>query len=229
MPRKITIAIDGYSSTGKSTMAKALAQHLGYLYVDSGAMYRAVTWWALNNDWIQEHSIDIDQMLQHLPELSLELTTSNEGFMDVWVNGEKITEAIRSMEVAQRVSQIASIAEIRHFLVAKQQQMGQKKGVVMDGRDIGTVVFPDAELKVFVQADAQVRAKRRYDELQAKGQIVDFQEILANVNDRDHQDTHRAVSPLVQAKEARVLDNTQMGREEQLALLVNWADQAINQ
>ncbi|MFZ9672858.1 MAG: (d)CMP kinase [Flavobacteriaceae bacterium] len=229
MSRKITIAIDGYSSTGKSTMAKALAQHLGYLYVDSGAMYRAVTWWAMNNGWIQEHSIHIDQMLLHLPELSLKLTTSNEGFMDVWVNGEKITEAIRSMDVAQRVSQIASIAEIRHFLVAKQQQMGREKGVVMDGRDIGTVVFPDAELKVFVQADAQIRAKRRFDELKAKGQIVDFQEILANVNDRDHQDTHRAVSPLVQAADARVLDNTQMGRAEQLALLIDWADQAIHQ
>jgi cytidylate kinase len=228
MSRKITIAIDGYSSTGKSTMAKALAQHLGYLYVDSGAMYRAVTWWAMNNGWIQEHSIDIDQMLHHLPELSIELTTSSEGYMDVWVHGEKITDAIRSMEVAQRVSQIASIAEIRHFLVAKQQQMGLEKGVVMDGRDIGTVVFPQAELKVFVQADAQVRAKRRFDELQAKGQIVDFQEILANVNDRDHQDTHRAVSPLVQAEDARVLDNTQMGRAEQLTLLINWADQAIN-
>ncbi|MGA1385323.1 MAG: (d)CMP kinase [Flavobacteriaceae bacterium] len=229
MSRNITIAIDGYSSTGKSTMAKALAQHLGYLYVDSGAMYRAVTWWAMNNGWIQEHSIHIDQMLLHLPELSLKLTTSNEGFMDVWVNGEKITEAIRSMDVAQRVSQIASIAEIRHFLVAKQQQMGREKGVVMDGRDIGTVVFPDAELKVFVQADAQIRAKRRFDELKAKGQIVDFQEILANVNDRDHQDTHRAVSPLVQAADARVLDNTQMGRAEQLALLIDWADQAIHQ
>jgi cytidylate kinase len=192
-------------------------------------MYRAVTWWAMNNGWIQEHSIHIDQMLLHLPELSLELTTSSEGFMDVWVNGEKITEAIRSMDVAQRVSQIASIAEIRHFLVAKQQQMGREKGVVMDGRDIGTVVFPDAELKVFVQADAQIRAKRRFDELKAKGQIVDFQEILANVNNRDHQDTHRAVSPLVQAADARVLDNTQMGRAEQLALLIDWADQAIHQ
>jgi cytidylate kinase len=149
--------------------------------------------------------------------------------MDVWVNGEKITEAIRSMDVAQRVSQIASIAEIRHFLVAKQQQMGREKGVVMDGRDIGTVVFPDAELKVFVQADAQIRAKRRFDELKDKGQIVDFQEILANVNNRDHQDTHRAVSPLVQAADARVLDNTQMGRAEQLALLIDWADQAIHQ
>ena len=156
-----------------------------------------------------------------------ELTTLGDGILEVLVDGARITEAIRSMEVAQRVSQIASIPEVRSFLVAKQQLMGLRKGVVMDGRDIGTVVFPQAELKVFVQADPQIRAQRRYDELTAKGQIVDFQDILSNINDRDYQDTHRSVSPLVQAKDARVLDNTHMGMAEQLAFLISWAELAI--
>lgn len=227
MIRKITIAIDGYSSTGKSTMAKALAQHLGYLYVDSGAMYRAVTWWAMSRGWVSDDLIDEAALMQNLPDMSLELTTLGDGILEVLVDGARITEAIRSMEVAQRVSQIASIPEVRSFLVAKQQLMGLRKGVVMDGRDIGTVVFPQAELKVFVQADPQVRAQRRYDELTAKGQIVDFQDILSNINDRDYQDTHRSVSPLVQAKDARVLDNTHMGMAEQLALLISWAELAI--
>ena len=193
MIRKITIAIDGYSSTGKSTMAKALAQHLGYLYVDSGAMYRAVTWWAMSRGLVSDDLIDEAALTQNLPDMSLELTTLGDGVLEVLADGARITEAIRSMEVAQRVSQIASIPEVRSFLVAKQQLMGLRKGVVMDGRDIGTVVFPQAELKVFVQADPQIRSQRRYDELTAKGQMVDFQDILSNINDRDYQDTHRSV------------------------------------
>ena len=215
--RKITIAIDGHSSCGKSTMAKDLARAIGYIYVDTGAMYRAVTLFALRNNLFNaEDDIDEEGLASLLPEANISFQLNAEtGRPDTYLNGECVEKEIRGMEVSNRVSLISAIGFVRECLVAQQQQMGAEKGVVMDGRDIGTVVFPDAELKVFVTASAEVRAQRRYDELKEKGMPADFADILKNVQERDYIDSHREVSPLRQADDAILLDNSHMTIPEQ--------------
>ena len=221
--KKITIAIDGYSSCGKSTMAKALAKKIGYVYVDTGAMYRSVTLFALRNGLFNaDGSVKADDLKEMLPQVNVSLKlNAATGLPETYLNGEMVERDIRGMEVSSHVSPIAAIPFVREALVAQQKAMGKEKGVVMDGRDIGTVVFPDAELKIFVTASPEVRAKRRYDELQAKGQPADYDDILKNVQQRDYIDTHREVSPLRQAEDAIVLDNSHMTIEEQDAWLID--------
>ena len=211
--KKITIAIDGHSSCGKSTMAKDLAREVGYIYVDTGAMYRSVTLYVLRKGLFEaDGSVKTQELEAEMPNIQLNAET---GRPDTYLNGECVEKEIRSLEVSSHVSPIAAIGFVRHALVAQQQQMGKDKGVVMDGRDIGTVVFPDAELKVFVTASAEVRAQRRYDELKAKGMPADFDDILKNVQERDYIDSHREESPLRQADDAVLLDNSEMTIEEQ--------------
>ncbi|MCI5931178.1 MAG: (d)CMP kinase [Prevotella sp.] len=221
--KKITIAIDGYSSCGKSTMAKALAKKIGYVYVDTGAMYRSVTLFALRNGLFNaDGSVKADDLKEMLPQVNVSFKlNATTGLPETYLNGEMVERDIRGMEVSSHVSPIAAIPFVREALVAQQKAMGKEKGVVMDGRDIGTVVFPDAELKIFVTASPEVRAKRRYDELQAKGQPADYDDILKNVQQRDYIDTHREVSPLRQAEDAIVLDNSHMTIEEQDAWLID--------
>ena len=199
--KKITIAIDGYSSCGKSTMAKNLAREIGYIYIDTGAMYRAVTLYAL-----KRRQLTVNRTVKSI-ELEREIPT---GHPDTFLNGENVEQEIRTMEVSNNVSQIAALPFVRSALVAQQQRMGADKGVVMDGRDIGTVVFPDAELKIFVTASAEVRARRRFDELKAKGISADYSDILKNVQERDYIDSHREVSPLRKAPDAIELDNSNL-------------------
>jgi cytidylate kinase len=215
--KKITIAIDGYSSCGKSTMAKALAKKLGYVYVDTGAMYRSVTLFAIRHQLFNEDgSVKTEELRQLMPEIHISFKLNEQtGLPDTYLNGEFVEREIRGMEVSSHVSPIAAIPFVREALVKQQQAMGREKGVVMDGRDIGTVVFPDAELKIFVTASPEVRAQRRYDELQAKGQPADYADILKNVQQRDYIDTHRETSPLRQAPDALVLDNSHMTIAEQ--------------
>ncbi len=214
--KKITIAIDGHSSCGKSTMAKDLAREVGYVYVDTGAMYRCVTLYALRNGLFTADGIDEEALQRHLPDIRISFRFNAEtGRPDTYLNGELVEHDIRTMEVSNHVSPIAALSFVREAMVAQQQQMGKDKGVVMDGRDIGTVVFPDAELKVFVTASAEVRAQRRYDELKGKGMEADYAEILKNVEERDFIDSHREVSPLRKADDAILLDNSQMTIAEQ--------------
>lgn len=215
--KKITIAIDGYSSCGKSTMAKQLARKLGYIYVDTGAMYRSVTLYALRNGIFNaDGTINTKRLETEMPKIDISFRVNSEtGCPDTYLNGELVEKEIRSLEVSNHVSPISALPFVREALVALQRQMGAEKGVVMDGRDIGTTVFPDAELKVFVTASAKVRAQRRYDELQAKGMPADFDDILANVEQRDYIDTHREISPLRKADDAIELDNSNMTIEEQ--------------
>lgn len=220
--KKITIAIDGYSSCGKSTMAKDLAREIGYVYVDTGAMYRSVTLYALRHNLFNaDGSVREDELRQEMGNIHITFKLNPEtGRPDTYLNGEFVENDIRSLEVSNHVSPIAAIAFVRHALVAQQQQMGKEKGIVMDGRDIGTTVFPDAELKVFVTASAQVRAQRRFDELQAKGMPADFSDILKNVQERDYIDTHRETSPLKKANDALELDNSHLTIAEQKAWLL---------
>ena len=215
--KKITIAIDGHSSCGKSTMAKDLARRVGYIYVDTGAMYRSVTLYALRHDLFNaDGSIKTDELKDEMPNICITFQLNEEtGRPDTYLNGERVEDTIRSIEVSNHVSPIAAIPFVREAMVAQQQQMGQEGGKVMDGRDIGTVVFPNAELKVFVTASSQVRAQRRYDELKAKGMEADYDEILKNVEERDYIDSHREVSPLRQADDALLLDNSNMTIDEQ--------------
>ena len=216
--KKIVIAIDGFSSCGKSTFAKAIAARLGYIFIDTGAMYRAVTLCALNQGLVGEQSVDEAAVVAMLDRVNISFKFNSErGASDVYVNGECVEREIRTIEVSNCVSRISSIREVREKLVALQQQMGRDRGVVMDGRDIGTVVFPDAELKIFMTADPKVRAERRYAELTAKGDKVTMEEILENVISRDNADMTRAISPLRQAEDAIVLDNSYMSVEEQMA------------
>lgn len=222
--KRITIAIDGFSSCGKSTMAKQLAKDLGYIYVDTGAMYRAVTLYALNHAFMAQNELQVKELLACLPKIDVAFT--QEG--GVLLNGERVDDAIRSVEVSQWVSKVSSIKEVRQKMVELQRAMGSNKGVVMDGRDIGTVVFPDAELKIFVTAEPKVRAQRRYDEWTAKGMQVNFGEVLRNVIDRDYQDQHRAESPLKQADDAIVLDNSYMSRDEQQEWLMKQVEKVCN-
>ena len=214
--KKITIAIDGYSSCGKSTMAKDLAREVGYIYIDSGAMYRAVTLYCLENQLFTEEGIDTIRLEAAMPGIQISfLLNSETGRPMTFLNGANVEDRIRTMEVSNHVSPVAALPFVREALVKLQQEMGKEKGIVMDGRDIGTAVFPDAELKIFVTASAEIRAQRRYDELQAKGQEASFDEILANVKERDYIDQNREVSPLRQADDALLLDNSNLTIEEQ--------------
>ena len=216
--RKIVIAIDGFSSCGKSTFAKAIAARLGYIFIDTGAMYRAVTLYSLEHGAVVDGEVQQDKVVELLPQIEISFRFNAErGASDIYVNGVEVEQKIRSIEVSNLVSKISSIAQVREKLVAMQQRMGQERGVVMDGRDIGTVVFPDAELKIYMTADPAVRAQRRYDELTAKGDDVTLEEILENVISRDHADMNREISPLCQAEDAIVLDNSHMSVEEQMA------------
>ncbi len=214
--KKIIVAIDGYSSCGKSTMAKTLARKIGYTYIDSGAMYRAVTLFALENGIITGSDVDAPGLEKRLNEIKITFSTDKETGSNITeLNGNDVERRIRTLEVSSHVSAIAALPFIRTFLTAQQRSLGEKKGIVMDGRDIGTTVFPDAELKIFVTASAEVRARRRYDELQAKGERASYEEIIENVKQRDYIDTHREVSPLTQAPDAVVLDNSFMTLKQQ--------------
>ncbi|HRZ74988.1 MAG TPA: (d)CMP kinase, partial [Flavobacterium sp.] len=218
----ITIAIDGFSSTGKSTLAKQLAKHLGYVYVDSGAMYRAVTYFAMQNKLVSEDYLDKEGLIKKLPEIKLHFQFNPElGFAEMFLNDVNIESEIRTIEVSRLVSKIAEISEVRAKLVEQQQAMGNNKAVVMDGRDIGTVVFPDAELKLFMTASAHTRAKRRHDELIEKGQHVSYEDVLQNVQERDYIDTHRDDSPLVKAHDAIEIDNSTLTKKEQFDLVLD--------
>ena len=212
---KIIIAIDGHSSCGKSTMAKQLAQQLNYIYVDTGAMYRCVTLYAINNGMFSGKSLDSDALEQRIGEVKISFTRDEAGQLCAMLNGKNVEKEIRGMSVSERVSMVAKQPFVRKTLVEQQQRMGQDKGIVMDGRDIGTTVFPDAELKIFVTASAEVRAERRYKELLDKGENANYEDILANVKERDYMDSHRAVSPLRMADDAVLLDNSYMTIEEQ--------------
>lgn len=215
--KKIIVAIDGHSSCGKSTMAKDLAREVGYIYVDTGAMYRAVTLFSMRNNLFDaEGNINTERLEQLLPEVRISFKLDPETSRPMaCLNGEVVEQEIRSLEVSQHVSPIAALPFVRAKLVEQQQAMGKEKGIVMDGRDIGTVVFPDAELKIFVTASAEIRAQRRFKELEAKGMPADFNDILKNVEERDYIDSHRATSPLRQADDALVLDNSHLTIEEQ--------------
>lgn len=216
MEKKIIIAIDGHSSSGKSTMAKDLAREIGYIYIDTGAMYRAVTLYCLRKGYIQGDTIQEEALKADLDKMDISFRYNAEtGRPDTYLNGEKVEKEIRSMEVADKVSLVAALGFVRRAMVAKQQEMGKAKGIVMDGRDIGTVVFPNAELKVFVTASPEVRARRRLEELQAKGEQTTYEEVLANVKKRDYIDSTREESPLRQAPDALVLDNSNMTIPEQ--------------
>lgn len=221
--KKIIVAIDGHSSCGKSTMAKQLARELGYIYVDTGAMYRAVALWALRHRYFAPDGSISPQLQTDIEQgqVSVGFTlNAATGLPEVTLCGESVENKIRSLEVSNKVSPVAALPYVRHFLTAQQQKMGEQKGFVMDGRDIGTAVFPQAELKVFVTASAEVRARRRYDELRAKGQSASYEDILKNVQERDYIDSHREVAPLRQADDAVVLDNSTLTIEEQNAWLL---------
>ncbi|THV58715.1 (d)CMP kinase [Flagellimonas alvinocaridis] len=225
--KKITIAIDGYSSTGKSTLAKRLAKALNYIYVDTGAMYRAVTLFALDHGFVGEED-NIPELIAHLPEMELKFVPNpDSGKSDMYLNGQNVEEEIRSMRVSGQVSKVAAIGEVRTKLVEMQQQMGKDKGIVMDGRDIGTVVFPDAELKLFMTASPEIRATRRYKELLDKEEQVTFEEVLKNVQERDRIDSTRSISPLQKAKDAIEFDNSDMGLEEQFERIYDFSQRVI--
>lgn len=227
--KKITIAIDGFSSTGKSTLAKELAQTLGYVYVDTGAMYRAVTLFAMQNNWASESHIDVENIVKNLDGIKLHFQFNKQlGFAEMYLNNNNIENEIRTLEVSRCVSRIAEISEVRTKLVEQQQQMGKSKAVVMDGRDIGTVVFPNAEIKLYMKASANTRAQRRFDELVEKGQMVTFEEVLQNVEERDYIDTHREDSPLVKAADAIEVDNSSMSKIEQFNLVLQLVNDELN-
>ena len=224
--RRLTIAVDGFSSCGKSTFAKALAARFGYVFVDTGAMYRAVTLFALENGAIRSGIVDEEALVALLPKIDIVFRFNpKRGASDIYVNGDLVEGKIRTIEVSNCVSGVSSVGEVREKLVAMQQQMGRNKGIVMDGRDIGTVVFPEAEIKIFMTADPKVRAQRRYDELTAKGDNVSLEEIEENVRSRDIADQNRAISPLRKADDAVVLDNSYMTIDDQM----KWFDEKFGQ
>ena len=216
---KIIVAIDGFSSCGKSTMAKELAREVNYVYVDSGAMYRAVSLYCIQKGWMTDTDINIDELQKNIGSIQIEFKTNAEGQSETYLNGSNVELEIRSLEVANGASRVSTLGFVRLELVRQQQLMGQKKGVVMDGRDIGTVVFPDAELKIFVTASPEIRAQRRFDEMIAKGETANFEEVLSNVKERDDRDQNRAESPLRKANDAVLLDNSHLTREEQSSML----------
>ncbi|WBL23602.1 (d)CMP kinase [Zunongwangia sp. HRR-M8] len=216
MSKKITIAIDGHSSTGKSTVAKQLAKKLGYIYVDTGAMYRAVTLYAMRKIMVTDNKVDEEAILRHLAFISVKFIYDEDlGYGIIHLNNENVEKEIRLMEVSNNVSKVAAIPEVRKMLVKQQHEIGKDGGVVMDGRDIGTVVFPDAELKLFMTASAEKRAERRYAELKEKGEDVNYEDVLKNVEERDHLDSTRETSPLVKADDAIIIDNSNLSKEEQ--------------
>lgn len=226
--KKITIAIDGFSSTGKSTLAKQLAKELEYVYVDTGAMYRAVALYAMKNGYISADSFDKEKLVASLSSIQLVFQFNAElGFGEMYLNGENVEKEIRTIEVSNFVSKVAEVSQVRSKLVEQQQEMGKNKGIVMDGRDIGTVVFPDAELKVFMTASASTRAQRRFDELQEKGDDVSYEEVLKNVEERDYIDTHREDSPLVIAEDAVEIDNSYLNKEEQFAAVMELVNDVV--
>ncbi|WP_346881569.1 (d)CMP kinase [uncultured Algibacter sp.] len=224
----ITIAIDGFSSTGKSTVAKQLAKHLGYVYVDTGAMYRAVTYYAMRQGLISKLDFNKEALIYQLPNIEIRFKFNETlGFAEVYLNGENIEKKIRTLEVSSYVSKVAAISQVRLKLVEQQQKLGQNKGVVMDGRDIGTVVFPDAELKLFMTASAEKRAKRRYAELLERGDQVEYEDVLKNVQERDYLDSNRKDSPLMKAKDAIEIDNSNLTLDEQFKKLYKLAVMTI--
>lgn len=225
--KKIIITIDGWSSCGKSTLAKQLAKELGYIYVDSGAMYRAITLYFLRNhvDWT-----DKKEVKQALEDISLEFNyNSKSEKSEIYLNGENVEYVIRDLVIAEKVSDVAAIKEVRDYAVAQQQKMGKSRGIVMDGRDIGTVVFPDAELKIFMNADNAVRVERRFQELYEKNPNITIEEVKSNLEMRDYIDSHREVSPLRQAEDARKLDNTNLTEKEQFHKALRWAQEKIGE
>lgn len=224
----IIIAIDGYSSCGKSTVAKEVAKILGYTYIDSGAMYRAVTLYCLRNNLATNGIVNIEELRRHMDKLHIRFVYNPDlRKHETFLNGENIEEEIRRPEVADMVSPVSVIGFVREALVRQQREMGMNKGIVMDGRDIGTVVFPEAELKIFMTASPEIRAKRRFDELMNKGIHVELEDIVRNIRDRDRIDSTRAISPLRQAEDAIVLDNSNLNREEQLAFVLKLAEQRM--
>ena len=227
--KKITIAVDGFSSCGKSTMAKDLAKKIGYIYIDSGAMYRAVTLYAIENDLIKDGKPQSEELIKRLPEIEIRFVLNKEtGNPEVTLNGVNVEKKIRTMEVSNLVSPVAAIPQVRHAMVEQQQKLGAEKGIIMDGRDIGTTVFPDAELKIFVTASPEVRANRRVAELLAKGDNVTFEEVLENVKSRDEIDQNREESPLRKADDALLLDNSDMTIKEQDEWLMNEFNRVVN-
>ncbi len=225
---RITIAIDGFSSTGKSTVAKQLAKHLGYVYVDTGAMYRAVTFYAMQNGLIDADGFNVEALVGRLPEININFKFNAElGFAEVYLNGKNIEKNIRTLEVSSFVSKVAAISEVRQKLVEQQQKMGADKGVVMDGRDIGTVVFPDAELKLFMTASAETRAQRRFKELIDRGDKVEYEDVLKNVKERDYIDSNREDSPLVKADDAIEIDNSNMTLQEQFEKILQLVNMIV--
>lgn len=229
--KNIVIAIDGFSSSGKSTMARGLAKRIGYIYVDSGAMYRAVTLFALRNNLIDiSNNVDVEALLKYLPKISVSFSAPDaNGRQHTLLNGEDVEDEIRGMEVSHSVSKVAEIPEVRHQLVKLQQRLGENKGIVMDGRDIGTTVFPDAELKVFVNATPEVRAMRRLKELQESDPDISYEHVLKNIQQRDHIDRTRAESPLRKAADAVELDNDMLSREEQMDILLKLAREKMEE
>jgi len=225
---KITIAIDGFSSTGKSTLAKQLAKHFGYIYVDTGAMYRAVAYFAMQKGFITSSSFDKLALIAALPTIQLSFEFNETlGFAEMYLNNENVETQIRTIEVSNYVSKVAEVSEVRAKLVEQQQEMGKNKGIVMDGRDIGTVVFPEAELKIFMTASAATRAQRRFTELQQKGDDVSYEEVLKNVEERDYIDTHREDSPLVIADDAIEIDNSELSKVEQFTIVLDLVNEVI--
>ncbi|NLY23512.1 MAG: (d)CMP kinase [Bacteroidales bacterium] len=214
--KKINIAVDGFSSCGKSTIAKGLAKQLLYTYIDSGAMYRAVALFAIRNGWISDSEINEEQLRQHVADIRITFKTNQQGEQETYLNGENVENDIRTLEAANGASRVSTLGFVRKALVEQQQLMGKEKGVVMDGRDIGTVVFPEAELKLFLTASPEIRAQRRFDEMKAKGEKPSLEDVLANVKERDLRDTTREESPLRKADDALELDNSAIGIEEQL-------------
>lgn len=217
--KKIIVAIDGFSSCGKSTMAKELARETGYIYVDTGAMYRAVSLFCIRNDWMTDTQMDVPEIEKNISNIQLKFMTNEAGKVEIYLNGENVENEIRTLQVANGASRVSTIGAVRRELVRQQQLMGLEKGIVMDGRDIGTVVFPQAELKIFLTATPEVRAQRRMDEMMAKGEVVSYNEVLANVRERDERDQNRTESPLRKADDAIVVDNTMLTPAEQQAIL----------
>ena len=226
--KKITIAIDGHSSTGKSTLAKQLAKALDYIYVDSGAMYRAVTLYALEQGFVSDKKFDSNALISNIENVNIELKKEGNNPTVLFLNNTEVSSKIRGMEVSNLVSKVAALPEVRKCLVREQRRMGEQKGIVMDGRDIGTVVFPKAELKIFMTASAQTRTQRRFDELTEKGEQVDFEDVFENITSRDHKDSTRADSPLTQARDARVLDNTNLTQSQQYTIVMDWIKDLID-
>ncbi|MFV8282794.1 (d)CMP kinase [Christiangramia marina] len=230
MNKKITIAIDGFSSTGKSTVAKGLAKKLNYVYVDTGAMYRAVTLYMMRKLFVSDTNFDEEAIIRHLPFVSLKFVFNEQkGFAEMYLNGENVEKEIRYMEVSEQVSKVAAVPEVRKLLVEQQQEMGKEKGVVMDGRDIGTVVFPDAELKIFMTASTEKRAQRRYDELIERGDEVEFDAVLKNVKDRDFMDSTREDSPLIKADDAVEFDNSDLDLQEQFDQILKIVEDRLSE